>query len=274
VKSIVSYWDGHLNWLERLCLTSARAVGHKVALYTSQVKRLRAEGVADEVHDIREIMDPGSIESLYLRSGHLQLFSDIVRLRLQKLGLGIWADCDCLFLAPVGIRNQEKLNQLNDKAPDSLLLGWYPTGRVGNSVMYMDPKLPLLTHYYSAVTQNPLNVPWATKRVQIWRHLEIVFGRALPSNPGRMAIGPRALTHFVCKHQLQARILPASVFYPVAQADCIELVNPDDRIVRNMICGDSLMIHAWHTNLYNAGALQDLPPATSLLGQYYKKLCR
>jgi hypothetical protein len=58
----------------------------------------------------------------------------------------------------------------------------------------------------------------------------------------------------------------------VAQADCIELVNPDDRAARNMLREDSLMIHAWHTNLRNAGALRDLPTPTSLLGQYYKKM--
>jgi len=258
--TIVSFWQGPVGWLERLCLASVRAAGHRIELYTTDVAALRGEGLAEDVFDVRDVMDVGSAERLYLDGGHLPLFSDIVRLRLQKLGRGMWADCDCLFLAPVAISSP-------------VILGWYPTGRAGNSVIYLERGSPLLDDYYAGVTKVPLDVPWATRRVRLWRRLEAFVGHKLPSNPGRMAIGPRALTYFVEKHGLAASLLPASVFYPVAQADCIELVNPDDRIVSNMLRDDSLMVHAWHTNLKNAGALRDLPPPTSYLGQAYKRFC-
>ena len=189
-----------MGWLERLCLASVRAAGHRIELYTTDVVALRGEGLADDVFDVREVMDVGSAERLYLDGGHLPLFSDIVRLRLQKLGRGMWADCDCLFLAPVEINS-------------SMILGWYPTGRAGNSVIYLEPGAALLEDYYSSVTKVPLDVPWATRRVRLWRKLEVFVGHTLSSNPGRMAIGPRALTYFVEKHGMAEALLPASVFF-------------------------------------------------------------
>ena len=89
-----------------------------------------------------------------------------------------------------------------------------------------------------------------------------------------MSIGPRALTYFVDRHGLRDAVLPASVFYPVAQADCIDLVDPDAARTERWLRPETQIVHAWNSNLKNAGVLKELPPATSYLGQSYRHLCR
>jgi hypothetical protein len=261
LPTIVTYWQGPVGWLERLCLASIRQAGHRLEIFTTGTAELRALGIADDVHDVRDMIEPGSPERLYHEAGQLALFSDIIRLRLLRMGRGVWLDCDCLMLAP-----------LVPEGPH--VMGWYPNGRVGNSVLYLAPDSQLLADYYGAVTSWPILVPWATRRVRLWRQIEVLMGRKIPKNPGRMSIGPRALTYFVVKNGLKDSVLPATVFYPVAQADCLDLVDADAARTERWLRPETQIVHAWNSNLKNAGALKELPPATSYLGQAYRRLCK
>ena len=54
---LVSYWDGPVKWLERLCVRSMREAGHPVILFGHDVAALEREGLgASEIHDAREIL--------------------------------------------------------------------------------------------------------------------------------------------------------------------------------------------------------------------------
>jgi hypothetical protein len=82
-----------------------------------------------------------------------------------------------------------------------------------------------------------------------------------------MSIGPRALTYFVEKLQLQKHVWPKNRFYPLRDSETYLLVDSDDTLACGMIAPETDIVHAWHGKLKQLRSLDTPPSATSWIGQ-------
>ena len=259
-RTIVTYWEGSVSWLERLSLASMQAAGHKVELYTYGADQLRAQGVGVDVYDVRDILPEVPPISTYREQGRLELYSDIVRLQLMRLGRGLWCDADCVLL-----------DQLTDSA-DRYTMGWVDNGkRINNAVLGIPQDSELLEIYWKAATSLPVRAPWATFRVRMKREIGILFGRDMPGRLQKMSIGPRALTYFVRQLHLEHVVSPKSRFYPLIDVEAPALVDPDDRAAMAFMRADTQVVHAWRGMLNLRGKIGEHPPASSWAGQQCTK---
>ena len=251
MTKIATFWSGPVTWLERLSVNSMRAAGHAVDIYANDRKTVLAAGLDAEIVEVGDLMSGDAAAESYLRAGLVAFYADHVRLELQKRSLGTWSDLDCVFLNPLRVADPE-----ND-----YVFGWCAPNRVNNAVLRLPARSRLLETYQAALRRRPIRTPWATPHVRLKRELEIMLGHAEPSNPRKLAIGPRALTYFVRKLGLEDRAAPRRRFYPLADDQAELLVTPSDAAARGLISPDTTVVHAWRGKLWSIGA--SAPPAKS-----------
>ena len=257
---LVSYWDGPVKWLERLCVRSMREAGHPVILFGHDVAALEREGLgASEIHDAREILAEDHPANRYRQAGAFQHFADVFRLELLRQGRGVWTDMDCLMLKPIAPK-------------EGYLFGRFNGDTLNNAVLMLPRGSAVLEAYYAGITAVPFRMPWSTPQRRLRRNLAILMGEPLPDPRSRTNIGPRALTYYVKRHGLFERAEPPPVFYPVLSAQAQVLVDNDDRAAQRLIGDQAQVVHTWHGNLRHIGALSQLPPPTSYLGQAWTRL--
>lgn len=251
---LVSYWEGPVSWLERLCLASMLDAGHAVTLFSCRPDELAASGLHADVRDAREVMADTHLAHRYRESRQFEHFADVFRLELLRQGRGVWVDLDCLMLRPL------------QAAP--YLFGRFDADTLNNAVLGLPQDSAMLLDYAASVNAVPLHTPWAPTVRRLRREVAIFFGQALPGPEYRTNIGPRALTYFARKHGVMDEARPPAVFYPFASAEAHRLVDPDDRAAQERISPtETVLVHAWQGNLRHVGALAGLPPASSYLGK-------
>lgn len=256
LQPIVTYWEGRLSWLERLSAASIVAAGHDLQVYSHDVAGLARQGLPGTVIDVREVLGPEPMADLYRGRGSYAFYTDYVRLALMRQGRGIWADLDFVFRQPL----------CTTADGSDHVFGWLNPNRINNAVLLVPAKSELLSRYWAAITAVPIRVPWATGHIRVKRTLEILVGRRFPRHPERLAIGPRALTHFVRELGLDRYAQAKPVFYPLDDDDAPQLAAPDDRAARGAITPETVAIHAWRGKLWSVG-LSAPPPPGSWLGQ-------
>lgn len=260
-RGIVTYWEGPVSWLERLSVSSMLASGHAVDLFTFDAARLRNAGLGVDVHEVRDILPDRPPITTYREQGRFELYSDIVRLALLRLGRGIWCDADCIVLNPFS------------EAEDQCLMGWVQEHkRINNAVLSLPPGSAILETYWNAVSDLPVRVPWATRRVRLMREAGILLGRQMPSRLQKMSIGPRALTFFVERFGLRETVSPKVRFYPLIDEEAPALVDPDDRRACSAIEARTDVVHAWRGMLNALSLIGERPPATSWAGRKCREL--
>ncbi len=126
---ICSFWHGRLGWLERVCIASFVAQGHRFELYTyGETDEVPAGAV---VRDAAGILPEGEM-FFYKGSRTPAVFADLFRLRLMERRAGIWADCDVYCVRPFaglpeyvfGIEEGTRVNNAVFRCPaESGLLG-------------------------------------------------------------------------------------------------------------------------------------------------------
>jgi len=120
---LVSYWDGPVKWLERLCVRSMRDAGHPVILFGHDVAALEREGLgASEIHDAREILADDHPANRYREAGAFQHFADVFRLELLRRGRGVWTDMDCLMLKPIAPKEGYLFGRFNGDTLNNAVL--------------------------------------------------------------------------------------------------------------------------------------------------------
>lgn len=243
LPTIVSFWHGPLSWLERLCITSFVQHGHAFHLYTYDEVTGLPEGAV--WHDAAKIM-PQS-EMFFYKNAHTPaVFADLFRLKLMQQQKGIWADCDVYCLHP--------FKDLGDyifgleKPPG-------PGGSINNAVFACPPHSGLLEDLLSVF--DPENANDVAKMLPPLRRFEIKLRALLGqktsvANMQFGATGPFALTHYVKKHQLQARVQSVPVFYPVPYEKIPDLMQPNSDIAE-YITTQSLAVHLWRSQLTQRG---------------------
>ena len=255
--TIFSFWHGAIGWLERLSIASFVRHGHPVEIYSYDPLELP---FGAQRRDAAEILEREALV-FYKNHGTPAVFSDRFRLAALRAERGIYADLDvyCVRAFP--------------QMPD-YLMGWERRGSVNNAVLHIPANAPLLDDLLAIFA--PDTRPLLEPHLPLGRRLEVGVRRLLGQQvlPHQMqfgATGPFALTHFVDKRGLTARVQAQPVFYPVAY----------EQIPKLMLAGSSLdaalrpetlSVHLWRSQLTRRGRAQlPLPAPGSALWQLCEK---
>jgi len=262
LPTIVSFWHGPLSWLERLCIESFLAHGHRFELYAFS----RPEGLPEGAvwRDAGELVSPERL-FFYKGRGTVAVFSDLFRLKLLQAGRGIWADCDIYCVRPFP-QAQDYLMGF-EREPQR-----FRPGSVNTAVFGAPPDAPLLDDLLSVFDAGPR--PLLEPFLPPIRRLEVATRRLLGDKvpAGHLqygATGPAALTHFVKTRGLLDEVRPAKVFYPVAYEQIPGLMTPGSA-VETFIGPQTLAVHIWRSQLTNRGRAS-MPQPTP--GSALAKLC-
>src|SRR3954468_24698432 len=185
---VVTFWHGPLDRLRQVCLRSQVAAGHKVTIYSFDALAGLPDGVANAEaeavlpHAFSEKLRPPQPDGSWHDWTTLQ-FSDFFRMRLMAQGAGLWLDADVLLLKPVEID------------PAKPFFAWERRRQIGNSVLYLHSRDPIVAAFQDLMEQEELEPDWLALR-----HRLILTLRELRDKSDRVAalrvaiFGPAALT--------------------------------------------------------------------------------
>jgi hypothetical protein len=209
IPDVVTFWEGPLDALRRLCLRSQVEAGHRVTLYSfapitdlpDGVSNADAEAVLPRA--FAERLRPSAPDGAWVGWTPLQ-FSDFFRIRLMAEGLGLWLDADVLLLKPVEIDSAKPY------------FAWEKRRQLGNSVLYLPPDDPIVAAFEALIRQDELTPDWMSLRHRLafaWRKWR---DRSKRASDVRVAIfGPASLTALAKRHGSQHHALPRKSYYAV-----------------------------------------------------------
>jgi hypothetical protein len=209
IPDVVTFWDGPLDALRRLCLRSQVAAGHRVTLYSFAplddlpygVINADAEAVLPRA--FAERLRPSGPGGVWRDWTTLQ-FSDFFRMRLMAQGAGLWLDADMLLLKPIEID------------PEKPYFAWEKKRQLGNSVLYLPPGDPVIAAFDALVQQDELTPDWLAWRHRLtfaWRKWRGVSTRL---SDIRVAIfGPASLTALAKRFGYAKHALPRKSYYAI-----------------------------------------------------------
>ena len=205
---IVTFWHGPLDALRRLCLRSQVAAGHKVTVYSFEPLAQLPEGVGNAEAEailpraFAERLRPTGAGGVWRDWTTLQ-YSDFFRMRLMAQSAGLWLDADVLLLKAVEIN------------PAKPYFAWERPRQLGNSVLYLPHRDPIVAAFAALMRQDELTPDWLALRHRLtfgWRRLRGSHRLA----DIRVAIyGPAALTALARRAGELDCALPKQSFYAV-----------------------------------------------------------
>ncbi|MGM4991037.1 hypothetical protein [Tardiphaga sp. 841_E9_N1_2] len=209
IPDVVTFWEGPLDALRRLCLRSQVEAGHRVTLYSfapitdlpDGVSNADAEAVLPRA--FAERLRPSAPDGAWVGWTPLQ-FSDFFRIRLMAEGLGLWLDADVLLLKPIEIDSAKPY------------FAWEKRRQLGNSVLYLPPDDPIVAAFEALIRQDELTPDWMSLRHRLafaWRKGR---DRSKRASDVRVAIfGPASLTALAKRHGSQHHALPRKSYYAI-----------------------------------------------------------
>jgi hypothetical protein len=209
LPDVVTFWRGPLDALRQTCLRSQMAAGHRVTVYSFDpiaglpdgVGNAEAEAVLP--HAFSERLRPSQPDGSW-RDWTVLQFSDFFRMRLMTMAAGLWLDADVLLLKPVEIDPQEPY------------FAWERPRQLGNSVLYLPPRDPIVTAFEHLMKQDELTPDWLALRHRLTFALRRLRGGSKRLSDIRVAIyGPASLTALARRSGALRRALPRKSFYAV-----------------------------------------------------------
>ncbi len=218
---VVTFWHGPLDRLRQTCLRSQVAAGHKVTLYSFDTIPGLPDGVGNAEaeailpHAFSERLRPPQPDGSWRDWTTLQ-FSDFFRMRLMAENAGLWLDADVLLLKPV---------ELDVTKP---YFAWERPRQLGNSVLYLPPRDPIVTAFENLLAQDELTPDWLALRHRFTFALRRLGGGSDRLSDIRVAIfGPAALTALARRAGELQYALPKQSFYAV-HAEPSRFFEPSD----------------------------------------------
>ena len=206
---VVTFWHGPLDRLRLTCLRSQVAAGHKVTVYSFDPLPQLPDGVGNAEaeailsHAFSEKLRPPQPDGTW-RDWTLLQFSDFFRMRLMARNAGLWLDPDVLLLKPVEI----------DAAKP--FFAWERPRQLGNSVLYLPPRDPIVAAFEDLMKQDELTPDWLALRHRLTFALRKLRGGSNRLSDIRVAIyGPASLTALARRAGDQHYALPKESFYAV-----------------------------------------------------------
>src|SRR5258707_7851922 len=207
--TIVTFWHGPIDALRRLCLRSQVAAGHKVTVYSFEPLAGLPDGVGNAEaeailpHAFAERLRPTGPDGVWRDWTTLQ-FSDFFRMRLMARNAGLWLDPDVLLLKPV---------ELDLAKP---YFAWERPRQLGNSVLYLPPRDPIVTAFEKLMAQDELTPDWLALRHRLTFALRRWRGGSPRLSDIRVAIfGPASLTALARRSGELQFALPKTSFHAV-----------------------------------------------------------
>jgi hypothetical protein len=230
LQRCVTLWIGEsLGPIERACLMSVLRQGHPLTLYCYSEPKGVPAGVT--LGDAAEIL-PADQLIRYRRGGGASIFANRFRYELQRLGKGIWVDCDLYLLAPIDFAEPHLFGR---QAPDV----------INNAVLRLPPDSPLLP---------PLLALFEDRIVPRWMSLPArIAARARLWRTGRSGIasmpwgttGPHAITAVAKAAGLDRLARPEEVFYPVHWRGADWIKDPKTRL-EDVVTPRTVAVHLWN----------------------------
>jgi hypothetical protein len=206
---VVTFWHGPLDRLRQTCLRSQVAAGHKVTVYSFDTIPGLPDGVGNAEAEailpraFSERLRPPQPDGSWRDWTTLQ-FSDFFRMRLMAESAGLWLDADVLLLKPV---------ELDVTKP---YFAWERPRQLGNSVLYLPPRDPIVTAFENLLAQDELTPDWLALRHRLTFALRRLGGGSNRLSDIRVAIfGPAALTALARRAGELQYALPKQSFYAV-----------------------------------------------------------
>ena len=205
---VVTFWHGPLDALRRLCLRSQVAAGHKVTVYSFEPLGQLPDGVGNAeaetilTHSFAERLRPTAPEGVWSDWTMVQ-FSDFFRMRLMAEKSGLWLDTDVLLLKAVDID------------PAKPYFAWERPRQLGNSVLYLPPRDPIVAAFASLMQQDPLTPDWLALRHRLTFALRKLRGSNRIADTRVAMYGPAALTALARRAGQLHYALPRKSFYTV-----------------------------------------------------------
>ena len=206
---VVTFWHGPLDRLRLTCLRSQVAAGHKVTVYSFDPLPQLPDGVGNAEaeailsHAFSEKLRPPQPDGTW-RDWTLLQFSDFFRMRLMARNAGLWLDPDVLLVKPVEI----------DAAKP--FFAWERPRQLGNSVLYLPPRDPIVAAFEDLMKQDELTPDWLALRHRLTFALRKLRGGSNRLSDIRVAIyGPASLTALARRAGEQHYALPKESFYAV-----------------------------------------------------------
>lgn len=223
-------WIGpELSALERACMRSVMAQGHRLTLYTYDPVGSVPEGV--DRRDAAEILPRSAI--IHHKRGSVALFSDYFRFELQRRGLGLWLDADTYLLAPL------------DYAPGAHVFGWNEADCLGAGVLQLPAGSPIVAEVID-LFERPHVPGWLRWQDRLRSHARAVLagGVRLGDLPWGVA-GPLALTALARKHGVIDQAQDRRIFYPFDYAESGWIFDPA-RSLEEWITPQTRAIHLYN----------------------------
>lgn len=206
---IATFWDGSLDRLRRLCLASQVAAGHRVTVYSFNPIEALPRGVSNAdaatilPRNFAEKIRPSGKDGEWAWFTRIQ-FSDFFRMRLLAEQKGLWVDADLLLLKPLRFD------------PANPYFGWEDRTQIGNSVLYLPAKDPIVTAFETLIGQNELIPAWLSPKHRLAFSLYRMTGKSSRLSDMRVSIfGPPALTRLARAHGSLRYAVPKKSFYAV-----------------------------------------------------------
>ena len=135
---LVSFWDGPVCWLERLCVMSMLEQGHTLTIYSYTPDALLKAGLHTDIRDAREITPETHSSYRYAAIGRYNMFTNIFRVELQRQGKGVWLDLDCFQIRPL--------------TSSEYILGWLSDRKLNNAVLGLPKDAALTADYLAGIS--------------------------------------------------------------------------------------------------------------------------
>lgn len=199
---IHALWIGEkLGALSSCCLRSFIMRGHNVYLHTYE--NIEDIPVGVKIVDANNVIPKEKI-FVHKKTGSYALFSDVFRYELLKKIDGVYVDCDVYCIKPLL------------KLDSDYTLGYQDDFEVNGAVLGL-PKDSLLLEALLNAAYDPFFIPpwYPTKKK---RRLKIKKKFGLGKHVSNMpwgVIGPEAISYFVKKLELDNKVQPIDVFYPI-----------------------------------------------------------
>jgi hypothetical protein len=221
LPDVVTFWHGPLDRLRQTCLRSQIAAGHAVTVYSFDPIPALPDGVGNAEaeailpHAFSEKLRPAQPDGSW-RDWTILQFSDFFRMRLMAQGAGLWLDADVLLLRPVEID------------PQKPYFAWERPRQLGNSVLYLPPRDPIVTAFERLMEQEELTPDWLALRHRLTFAMRRLRGQSNRLSDIRVAIfGPASLTALARRSGQLSHALPKKSFYAV-HADAKLVFEPRD----------------------------------------------
>lgn len=205
------------------------------------------DGVPDgvQLEDAADILPKNNIityqgDDLPEAHGTPALFSNLFRYELQRLGKGIWVDCDLYCLKPFRFaRMPFVFGYQHNRTID---------GAVNTAVLKLPKNSQILTDLIK-LYQPPYTIPpWVFKEhrsrlTKQWGSEDIH-----PSYLPWGTFGPKALTALIWKHKLEEHILGRDRFYPITVVDIERMFDPDIDSSK-FFSPQTFAVHLWNNEI-------------------------